>query len=140
MHVDESGYGVLHVTLGSVSLEREGRDSFVPAGASCRMYPHAGPGTPYFADATAGFRQALEDFDGGRPDALDTVLIEARPRDTLTLWHLLARVSSTNRARVLDRIVELEPSLAIALPREQLLNLDGKELELLKEQLGRLWR
>jgi hypothetical protein len=134
MHVDDSGFGLLRVTLGSVSLEWKGRESFVPAGASCRMHPHGGPGIPYFDDSTATLQQALE------ADLLDVVLAESRPRDTLTLWHLLSRAAPEDRARVLDRIVVLEPSLAIALPREQLLNLDRKELERLKEQLGRLWR
>jgi hypothetical protein len=143
MHVDESGSGILRVTLGSVSLEWKGRESYVPAGASCRMHPHAGPGTPYFEDSTLDLRQALDTLDDGLPtkgDALGSVLADSRPRDTLTLWHLLSRIEPQDRTRVLDRILALEPSLAVAPPREELLNLNRKKLELLKEQLGRLWR
>src|SRR5215471_4299872 len=131
MHVDESGSGILHVTLGSVSLEWEGRESYVPAGASCRKHPHAGPGTPYFEDSTLDLRRALDALDDELPtkgDALGSVLDDSRPRDTLTLWHLLSRVEPQDRLRVLDRIVALEPSLAIALPREELLNLNRKRL------------
>jgi hypothetical protein len=143
MHVDDSGSGILHVTLGSVSLEWKDRESYVPAGASCRMHPYAGPGTPYFEDSTLRLRQALDTIDDELPtkgDPVGSVLEDSRPRDTLTLWHLLSRVEPQDRARVLDRIVTLEPSLAIALPHEELLNLNRKQLDLLKEQLGRLWR
>ena len=39
--------------------------------------------------------------------ALDVVLAEARPRDALTLWHLLARVTDTRRLDLIGRLVEL---------------------------------
>ncbi len=35
------------------------------------------------------------------------VLAEARPRDALTLWHLLARVTDTRRLDLIGRLVEL---------------------------------
>jgi len=141
LHVEDSGSGVLRVTLGSVSLEWEGRESLVPAGAMCRTRPHAGPGTPYFEDASSELKAAVGEFDAdGEAPALARILAESRPRDTLTLWHLLSRVDGPDRGRVLDRIVTLEPSLAIALPRAGLLGLDRKELDRLQQELGRLWR
>ena len=54
---------LLRVTLGWVSLEWEGRESMVPAGAQCRTRPKIGPGTPYFDDASEKLQAALARFD-----------------------------------------------------------------------------
>jgi hypothetical protein len=37
------------------------------------------------------------------------VLLEARPRDALSLWHLLLRVAPAERGLVFDRLAELLP-------------------------------
>src|SRR4029453_19013707 len=59
MTVDEAGVGLLRVTSGWASLEWDGRESLVPAGASCPTRPGVGPGTPSFDDALEPLRQAL---------------------------------------------------------------------------------
>jgi FecR protein/Putative zinc-finger len=102
LEVDDKGRGLLHVTSGWVAFETEERESIVPAGASCVTQPGAGPGTPFFADASQIFLDALSKFDfaGGGTDSLRAILAEARGRDTLTLWHLLARVEGDERAHV----------------------------------------
>jgi hypothetical protein len=41
--------------------------------------------------------------------ALDTVLGSARPKDALTLWHLLSRGTAAERAKVFDRMAVLAP-------------------------------
>ena len=41
--------------------------------------------------------------------ALDRVLASARPRDALTLWHLLQRVDGAARDRVYDRLAQVVP-------------------------------
>ena len=77
------------------AFDDHGRESFVPAGAACRTRPGLGPGTPWYEDAQTPFTEALERLDA-RPDdraALSTVLAEARPRDALTLWHLLSKLT-----------------------------------------------
>ncbi len=115
LQVDPSGAGLLHVTFGWVAFEQRGSESFVPAGAMCATRPGVGPGTPYFEDASVALRGALErlEFSAGDPaaraDALRVVLAEARPRDALTLWHLLSRTEGLERARVYDRLAELVP-------------------------------
>ena len=116
LDVDKSGAGSLHVTSGSVELVLKGRfKSQIPAEASCLMRRGVGPGTPYFDDASAALKSALEQFDfGGAADGaganpLDTILGEARKRDSLTLWHLLARVAPADWSRVYDRLAELVP-------------------------------
>ena len=94
LEVDDRGRSLLHVTSGWVALELNNRESIVPAGAACETRPQWGPGTPYFTDASETFLRSLLqfDFEGGGSAALAAVVTEARPRDTLTLWHLLSRV------------------------------------------------
>jgi hypothetical protein len=54
--------------------------------------------------------QALDDFDvQGRADALSTVLAEARKKDAMTLWHLIARTGGTERADIVDHMAALVP-------------------------------
>ena len=139
MDVDEAGNGLMHVTLGWVSLEWQGRESLVPAGASCRTRAKAGPGTPFFDDATEPFQQALAklDFD---PDSrsLDTVLTAARVRDTLTLWHLLSRVGAGDRLRVYTRMVALVP-LPNGVSPGKAIALDPETLTHWREELAWKW-
>ncbi len=140
MTVDEAGDGELRVTSGWASLEWSGRESLVPAGASCPTRPSVGPGTPSFDDATPRLREALLRFDfaGGGEDAIGAVLSEARPRDTLTLWHLLSRVDAGERVRIFDRMVALTP-LPPGVARDKALALDPETLKLWREELAWTW-
>ena len=113
LHVNEDGSGTIRTTLGWVGFHRDGRDSFIPAGAMCPTRPDQGPGTPYFEDASEEFRNALHALDFGslsgqeRERALRTILTEARRRDAFTLWHLLSRVSDAERPMVYERMAAL---------------------------------
>jgi FecR-like protein len=111
LEVDERGGGMLSVIAGWVSFEHRGRESFIPAGARCATRPGLGPGTPYFADASAELKNALVALDLAAqrpaPEALGQVLVAARPADGLTLWHLLARLDERDRGRVHDRMAAL---------------------------------
>ena len=137
--VDDSGAGLLSVESGQVAFVFEGRESFVPAEASCRTRPSLGPGTPHFDDASDAFRAALDVLDFGelpaRPAALATVLAEARPEDTLSLWHLLSRGGPDERALVYERMAELIPPPP-GIGREALLGGDRKSLDLYWNALG----
>ena len=129
LHIDESGSGILRTTLGWVGFHRNGRESFIPAGAACATHAQSGPGTPYFEDASDIFRSALARLDSlevspsSRTSALDVVLHEARARDALTLWHLLPRVSSAERPAVYNRLAALVPPPP-GVTREGILRLD----------------
>jgi ferric-dicitrate binding protein FerR (iron transport regulator) len=138
--VGDDGAGVLRMTTGWASLEFKGRESLVPAGAICRTKPGAGPGTPYFDDASAALKQAVDDFDAGKDPAraLDVILREARVRDTLTLWHLLSRASEIDRSRVYERIAEFEPP-PNQVSRDQILALDKDALRRWREELAWKW-
>jgi hypothetical protein len=115
LQVHPDGSGLVRVTHGWVGFEHGGRESFIPEGAMCATRPEIGPGTPRYEDAPAAYADALSilDFAGAddprRPEALESVLLQARPRDALTLWHLLQRGTSPERARVYERLAVLAP-------------------------------
>jgi hypothetical protein len=134
LHVDDDGSGTLRTTLGWVGFHRDGRESFIPAGAACSTHPQSGPGTPYFEDASPAFRSALAQFDSsgknisGDPSALRIVLAEARKRDALTLWHLLSRVDTASRVVIYDHLVQLVPPPG-DVTRDAILRLDRAALD-----------
>ena len=102
LDVDDSGGSLLRVTSGWVALQLRDRESIVPAGAACQTRSGIGPGTPYFEDADADFRRALTELDFGTDAAakdsrFNVLLQKARVKDTLTLWHLIARLDGDDR-------------------------------------------
>jgi hypothetical protein len=143
LEVDDKGAGLLHVTSGWVALQLKDRESMVPAGATCATRPGVGPGTPYFDDTSDVFRSALARFDFHEsaetniPD-LDLLLMDARPRDTLTLWHLLGRVEGNDRVRVYERIAGFKPPPA-GVTREGVLQLNEQMLQQWKDELETTW-
>lgn len=152
LEVDERGWGDLHVDLGWVAFEYHGRESFIPQGAVCEMRPGFGPGTPHYADSPRelGTGLTILDFsataDVRRAAALDEVLRAARPRDALTLWHLLGRGSAAERQRVYDRMAALVPPPQ-GVTKERVLNGDSRAIDAWWDALGlesaswwRLWR
>ena len=139
LHVDDDGTGLLSVTTGWVAFELNGRESFVPAGASCRTDRSVGPGTPRYDDADHEFQMAVERFDFGHDDAdraaaLRLILDRARPRDGLTLWHLLTRVRPSERGEVFDTLAARVPPPP-GVTRERVLALDKNTLDLWWEAL-----
>src|SRR5215213_6979987 len=143
LEVDDQGASLLRVTSGWVELELNDRESMVPAGAACETRPVIGPGTPYFEDASSVFRQSLKTLDfnpdaNTRSSALVWILDQARPRDTLTLWHLLARVDGEDRARVYARMAAFAPPPP-GVTRDGVLALDQKMLEVWRDALESTW-
>lgn len=141
LQVDDSGAGLVRTSLGWVGFKLNGHESFIPAGAACATRPKVGPGTPYFEDASLKFRAALTKFDiedstpQQRSGDLAIVLGEARKRDTLTLWHLLARADGSQRALIYDHLAKLAPAPA-GITREGILHLDQPMLDLWWNDLG----
>src|SRR5438093_11255977 len=141
LHVDDSGAGLLRTTMGWVGFKLNGRESFIPAGAVCATRPKIGPGTPYLEDAPTSFRDALTKFDFAkitpkeRNVLLGILLVDARKEDALTLWHLLSRVSDTDRPGVYDRLAALAPPPK-DVTREGVLRLDQKMLDSWWNSLG----
>ena len=137
LHCDRTGDGLLRVSAGWVAFQWEARESLVPAGASCRVRSGRGPGTPWFNDASPRFVEALHKFDSGHSE-LPVILAEARARDTLTLWHLLSRVETTERALIYDRMVSLAPPPGGVI-RDRILSLDKESLTRWKNELAWIW-
>jgi hypothetical protein len=130
LSVDADGNGFLEVETGWVAFQFRARESFIPAGAACRTTRQRGPGVPYYKDAPPALLAALQRYEsGGDPEALQRVIDSARPKDALTLWHLLTRVSGGLRAQVFDRFAALVP-LPPAIDRARLLNNDPQMLDL----------
>ena len=149
LHVNDDGSGLLSVIAGWVAFEFNGRESFVPADASARTDAAAGPGTPRYDDAAEEVKAALDRIDfsrGGQDAALRLVLDRARPRDAVTLWHLIARVGPSNRAAVVDALASRVP-LPAAVTREAVMRLDRAALDQWWDALGlgdaswwRMWK
>ena len=143
LEVDDQGASKLRVTSGWVALELKDRESIVPAEASCDTQPGIGPGTPYFEDSSVVFRDSLKkvDFDpdaAARSAALTLMLDDARPKDTLTLWHLLSRVDGNDRARVYDKMAAFDPPPA-GVTREGVLQLNKVMLDSWRDELKSTW-
>ena len=143
LSVDDKGDGRLSVTSGWVALQAKERESLVPAGASCETQLGTGPGTPYFDDSTPEFQLALNKIDFNKDPAirilaLDSMLSNSRPRDSLTLWHLLARVNEDERVRVYEKMESLVPPPA-GVTRDGVLKLDQKMLEQWRAALEGSW-
>ncbi|MBL8877570.1 MAG: FecR domain-containing protein [Phycisphaerales bacterium] len=155
------GSGELSVTAGWVALERRGAEVYVPSGAACRIRPHAGPGVPWFRDASEEFRDAVRRWDAVGADqnaatsadatnhasevslrAFEDLIRSAVRRDTLTLWHLLGDASSAQRDRILTRIAEIASprgGAAIRESREALLHGDAAAMSALRAALRQDW-
>lgn len=152
LKVDDRGWGHLVVESGWVAFQHRGRESFIPQNAMCATRPGVGPGTPCFTDAAPALVDALTilDFsptqDVRRAAALETVLTLARPRDALTLWHLLSRGTPAERERLHDRLASLVPPPA-GVTREAVLRGDRRALDTWWNALGldtaawwRIWK
>ena len=128
LNVDQKGDGVLRVQMGWVAFQVGDREAFIPAGATCVTRRRGGPGIPFFEDASAGLRGGVQGFERGDRRALSSLLAAARPRDGLTLWHLLTRVPESDRRAVFDRFAELVP-LPAGLSRDAVLHRDPRAID-----------
>jgi FecR-like protein len=141
LKVDDRGAGVIRVTFGWVGFKLGRHESFIPEGAVCATRPGTGPGTPHFEDCSKSFSRALErlDFGSENPAAgardLKTVLAEARPRDALTLWHLLTRVEGGERLLVYHRLAAYVPPPA-GVTEQGVLGGDPHMLDMWWDKLG----
>ena len=123
--VDARGGSLIHVTVGWVELTRFGERSVVPFNMSAYTLPGFAPGTPFSDRASDSLKEALHrfDFEGGGEAALATVLKQAKERDVITLWHLLARTEGLARRTVYQRLAVFAPP-PDGVTREQVLRLE----------------
>lgn len=140
LDVDRNGDSVLHVTGGWVALERDGRESIVPAGMMCKTRKGRGLGTPFNVEATEAFKRALDtfDFSRGGSAAVQTMIREAEMYDMFTLWHLLSRVSKEDRGAVYDALADIVPPPS-GVTRDGIVALDKKMLAAWKVEVENAW-
>lgn len=114
LEIAPDGSGLMKVTSGWISVEAEGAQTLIPAGAQAETRTSLPPGDPYFGDASAQFKSALRALDFGNldpdayTDALLTLLHESRQQDVITLLSLLQR-GTVNRGAIYDRTAQLDP-------------------------------
>lgn len=135
LSVDTNGVGLLKVSAGYVALNRDGKESIVPAGAACETRPGFGPGTPFRLSAAPLFRNALAQFDHKNNNALASVLAQSRTEDAVTLWHLLKRTNGKEREQVYNRLaslVHVPPDVTC----DGILEDNAKMMERLGEEIG----
>jgi hypothetical protein len=140
LEVDQAGNSRLHVTSGYVALENGKYESIVPAGAVALTKKGKGIGTPFSEDASQKLQTALYKFDfedGGRA-TLETVIAESGLYDSITLWHLLSRVTRTDRATVFDALrQQVKPPKGVT--QAGILRLDKKMLDAWWSELETVW-
>jgi hypothetical protein len=140
LEVDAQGNSRLHVTSGYVALERNGREAIVPAGAMALTKKGKGVGTPFSEDASQKLQTALYkfDFENDRREALRTIIAESSLYDSITLWHLLARVEKTERGKVFDALArQIKPPAKVT--RDGILQLDKKMLDAWWTEIETVW-
>jgi hypothetical protein len=129
----DGGSGEVRVTSGWVDFDGEDREAMIPAGAVAELHGQ-NPGSPYYTDATPAFREALRAYDRGT-GAIEPVLAAARPRDAMTLLHLLERAPRAERGVLFDTLVRLAPP-PTGVSREGVLARDLRMLDDWRRSLG----
>lgn len=136
LSVEPGGDGLLDVETGWVAFQHGRNESFIPAGARCRTRKQMGPGTPFYRDAPEALASAVDEFDRtGDRGALSHALAAARPRDAITLWHLLTRAPESERSAVFDRFSRLV-DLPASVSREGVVRGDRIMLDACWQALG----
>ena len=140
LDVDQQGNSKLNVKSGFVALERDGRESIVPAGASCFTMKGKGLGTPFSTAATPEFERALRNFDfgSGGSRAVNEIVNKARAYDIITLWHMLSRVSTNDRQQVYDVLAKFVPP-PLGVTRDGILSLNKDQLERWRASVEDAW-
>jgi len=129
----DHGHGLLKVLSGWVDFDGE---TLVPAGAVAELREGKGAGSPYYADASDAFRDALREFDfDGDPTALPRVMTAARGRDAMTLLHLIEKAPPGDRSLIYDRLADLAPPPA-GVTREGIIRKDSAMLRSWRNALG----
>jgi hypothetical protein len=153
LRVDSLGNTRIHVTIGWVELDGNGRSggrvSMVPAGLVAEVETGSGPGTPYPIWLSEDASTALRRIDRGTGTAADvdrvlTALETTSPVEVvrqeraITLWHLVQRVDDDLRPRVFEHLTRLSPPPA-GVTREGILALQRPMLERWRRDLNPLW-
>jgi hypothetical protein len=141
MDVDARGTATVRVTSGWVQLETPERQELIPEGAVAVAETGKRIGTPFFDDASVGFKRALHAFDADaltgaeRSDVLATLLNEARRQDAYTLLRLARDLTPSERGALYDRVAVLRPPPS-GVTRNGIMASNGAMLEAWRRTLG----
>jgi hypothetical protein len=97
-------------------------------------------GTPFSDDSSFQFQKALFNFDfaNGGSGALRAVIKESNIYDSLTLWHLLPRVTKTEREKIFQALAaHVKPPANVT--RAGILRLDKKMLDAWWTEIENVW-
>jgi hypothetical protein len=88
--VGDDGLSRLTVLNGQVAFEFDGREVYVPAGATCISMFGRGPSAPVFDDAPPEFKRALAAVESGSPPPAEALarLLACDQEEALSVWHL----------------------------------------------------
>lgn len=114
--VRKDGATSVVVVSGAISFETAGKKVWMPRGTTTVSIPGRGPGAPVW-DGEVGddYREALDTIEFSRTpssEALAKVLRESRPKDGITIYHLLASSDETVRTASFERLEALCPPSA----------------------------
>ena len=111
--MEADGSTFVRVDIGQVAFVDGGRETWVPAGASCRAFPARGSGTPRWDDAPGELVAAVEALDRAKPEnrleaAMAVIRVCKGRSSALTLWHLAhdrdARISEASWPALVKQI------------------------------------
>lgn len=111
LQVGDDGASRLHVLTGQVAFEFDGREVYVPAGATCVSELGRGPHVPVFDSAAEEFKRALAEVESSPSppaEALERVLA-CDQEEALSVWHLFISdgTSIELRKALYDRLSQI---------------------------------
>jgi hypothetical protein len=113
LDVGDDGVSRLRVLTGQVAFEFDGREVYVPAGATCVSYLVRGPSAPVFDDAAAEFKQALSEVESSATPSAAALarVLACDQEEALSVWHLFdsAKTSPDLGRSVYERLSKLFP-------------------------------
>jgi hypothetical protein len=143
LDVGNDGVSVLQVLSGQVAFELDGREVYVPAGASCVSRKPRGPSAPVFDDAVADFKRALADVEASAspPPAALARLLTCDHDEALSVWHVFTSdaISDEVRRACYARLAQIFPQPA-DVTAEGLIRGDRAMREAWLESMKPRWR
>jgi ferric-dicitrate binding protein FerR (iron transport regulator) len=112
IQIDAAGAGQIRVQTGRVELQtKSGAIVVAPRKTSTAILPGRQPGLPVGDAASPALLGAVEDFQRGRPGAIERILAAATADDAITVINLAAVLGDDrdHKHAVLQRLAELSP-------------------------------
>ena len=112
IQIDAAGAGQIRVQTGRVELQtKSGAIVVATRKTSTAILPGRQPGLPVGDDASPALLGAVEDYQRGKPGAIDRILAAATANDAITVINLAAVLGDdrVHKHAVLQRLAELSP-------------------------------